>query len=106
VMTIKGDAGRLDNTLPDGTIVGLTYKFTIDERAKPFKTMDEFDIVRYGGAGKGPDHVFTIYEFLDANTIRCCNGFKKYPTEFKRADDDSTTLATFKRVTEDAKPEK
>lgn len=106
VMTIKGDAGRLDNTTPNGKIIGLTYKFTIDERAKPFKTMDKFDIVRYGGTGNGPNHVFTIYEFLDDNTIRFCNGFDKYPTEFKRADDNSTTLSTFKRVTEDAKPEK
>ena len=41
VMTIKGDTGRLDNTMPNGKIIGLTYKFTIDERAKPFKTMDD-----------------------------------------------------------------
>jgi hypothetical protein len=106
VMTIKGDTGRVDNTTPNGNKIGLTFKFTINESAKPFKTMDRFDIVRYGGAGTGPNHIFTIYEFLNDNTIRFCNGFDKYPTEFKSADDFSTTLATLKRVTKDAKPGK
>jgi hypothetical protein len=106
VMTIKGDTGRLDNTTANGRKIGLTYKITIDEGAKPHKTLDSSDIVRYGGSGKGADHVFGIYEFVDDNTIRFCNGFDKYPTEFKDGDDGPPILFTLKRVTEDAKPEK
>jgi hypothetical protein len=104
VMTIKGETGRLDNTTPDGNKIGLTYKLRIDEGAKPHKTIDSFDIVRYGGTGNGPDHVFGIYEFIDDNTLRFCNGFDKYPAEFKGGDPGQSILFTLKRVPEDADP--
>src|SRR4051812_29205948 len=66
VMIIKGDAGTMDNTLQSGKRVGLTYKILIDEEAKPHKTIDSFDILRYGtDRTGGARHVYGIYKFLD-----------------------------------------
>jgi hypothetical protein len=100
VMTIKGDAGTFDNTTKDGRKIGLKYKLTVNDKAKPHKTMDHSEIVRYGGSGKGPEHVYCIYEFIDENTVRFSNGFDKYPTEFKDDDDRQPFQFTLKRVTE------
>ena len=69
VMTFKGHAGTTDNTTLDGDKLGLTYKFDIDEQAKPHKRIYLYDIVRYGGNGSGPNHVYGIYKFVDDNTI-------------------------------------
>jgi hypothetical protein len=101
VMIFKGHAGTTDNTTLNGDKIGLTYKFDIDEKAKPHKRIHIYDIVRYGGNGSGPDQVYGIYEFVDANTIRFCNGFDgRYPTEFKDGERRSSLLFTIKREAE------
>jgi hypothetical protein len=101
VMTLKGNTGKVDNTTSTGDKIGLAYKFEIDDKAKPYKTIRIYDIVRYGGNGRGPEQVYGIYEFVDANTIRFCNGFDgKYPTEFKDSEGRSSLLFTLKRDAE------
>jgi hypothetical protein len=99
VMTIKGNSGAFDNTTRDGSKIGLTFKFEIDEKAEP-RRMHKYDIVRYGGNGSGPEHVYGIYTFIDNDTIMFCNGLEgKYPTEFK-AGEGTSTVFTLKRDNE------
>jgi uncharacterized protein (TIGR03067 family) len=106
VMTLKGQSGALDNTTSDGSKIGLKYKFDIDEKADP-KRMHVFEIVRYGGNGSGPEHVYGIYRFIDADTIEICNGFDgKYPTEFQPGEQGKSFLFKLKRDTDAAKSEK
>jgi uncharacterized protein (TIGR03067 family) len=105
VMTLKRDTGALDNTTADGSKMGLTYKFEIDEKAEP-KRIHTYEIVRYGGNGSGPEHVYGIYRFIDENTVEFCNGFNgQYPTEFKGGE-PGTFLFTLKRDTGATKSEK
>jgi hypothetical protein len=81
--------------------VGGTSRIAIDELAKPYKTIDDTILTRYGGGG--PDHVFGIYEFIDANTIRICNGFDKRPTDFGGRGSQSFMVFTLKRETKEDK---
>ena len=80
-MNIKGDVCSLDNILPNGKKMGFASKIEVNEQARPRKTMDHTDINRYGGSGNGPDHILGIYELVDDDTIKFCNGFDKRPTE-------------------------
>jgi uncharacterized protein (TIGR03067 family) len=106
VMTLKGQSGALDNTTRDGSKIGLKYKFEIDEKANP-KRIHAFEIVRYGGNGTGPEHLYGIYRFIDADTIEICNGFgDKYPTEFQPGEHAKSFLFKLKRDTDAAKSEK
>ncbi len=98
-MTIKGDVCSFDNVTRNGEKIGYTSKITVNEKARPHKTIDQTHIVRYGGSGKGADHILGIYEFVDKNTIRICNGFDKRPTEFKSGDGRPPILFTLKRET-------
>ena len=64
-MTIKGDVCSFDNVARNGEKIGYTSKIAVNEKAGPHKTIDQTEIVRYGGSRKGPDHVLGIYEFVD-----------------------------------------
>jgi uncharacterized protein (TIGR03067 family) len=106
VMTFKKDTGATDNTTVDGKKIGLSYKFEIDEKADP-KRIHIYDIIRYGGNGSGPAHVYGIYRFIDPDTIEFCNGFDgRYPTEFKNGEPGSSLLFTLKRGTQATKADK
>ena len=98
-MNIKGDVCSFDNVSPNGEKIGFTSKIEVNEQAKPHKTIDHTDIIRYGGSGNGPDHILGIYEFVDDNTIKFCNGFDKRPTEFKNGDGGRLIMFTLKRET-------
>lgn len=99
VMTIKGNTGTTVGTIADGRKLTATFKFTIDEDAKPHKTMDAFEFVRSGG-GVGADHLYSIYMFNDNNTVVICNSNDKYPSEFKAGENGSPSIHTLKRVTD------
>ena len=105
-MKIKGDDCSLDNVLPNGEKMGFASKIEVNEQARPHKTIDHTDIVRYGGSGNGPDHISGIYEFVDENTIKFCNGFDKRPTEFKNGNGGPPILFTLKRETKEDKTKK
>jgi hypothetical protein len=102
-MTIKGDICSFDNVRQNGEKIGYTSKIEVNEHARPHKTIDQTDIVRYGGSGIGPDHIFGIYEFIDDNTIKICNGFDERPTEFKNGNGGPPIVFTLKRETTDDK---
>ena len=71
-MTIKGDVCSFDNVTRNGEKIGYTSKITVNEKARPHKTIDQTHIVRYGGSGKGPDHILGIL----------MNSLTKIPSEF------------------------
>lgn len=100
--TINGNISTFDNTSRDGNNIGLTSRITVNDRAKPHKTIDKTVISRYGAAGGGaaPVHILGIYEFIDENTIRINNGFNnERPTEFGARDSWSSGVFTLKRET-------
>jgi hypothetical protein len=100
--TINGNISTFDNTSRDGNNIGLTGRITVNDRARPHKTIDETVISRYGGAGGGvaPVHVLGIYEFIDENTIRINNGFNnERPTEFGARNSWSSGVFALKRKT-------
>ncbi len=103
-MTIKGDTCSLDNIRAGGNRIGLTGKIVINEQARPHKTIDTMNIIRYGGTGEGPDHVEGIYEFIDDDTIKICNGFNGRPTRFMSGEGGSSMVFTLKREHVDIKP--
>lgn len=102
-MTIKGDVCSFDNVRRDGEKIGYTSKIEVNGQATPHKAIDQTNIIRYGGSGTGPEQIFGIYEFIDDNTIRICNGFDGRPTEFKNGDRQAPTLFTLKRETTEDK---
>ena len=85
---------------------GSPAKSRSTKHARPHKTIDHTDIVRYGGSGNGPDHILGIYEFVDENTIKFCNGFDKRPTEFKNGNGGPPIMFTLKRETKEDKTKK
>ena len=105
-MNIKGDVCSLDNVLPNGDKMGFTSKIEVNEQARPHKTIDHTDIIRYGGSRNGPDHILGIYELVDDNTIKFCNGFDKRPTEFKNGNGGPPIMFTLKRETKEDKAKK
>ncbi len=105
-VNIKGDVCSFDNILPNGEKIGFTSKINVNDQAKPHKTIDHTDINRYGGSGNGPAQILGIYEFVDDNTIKICNGFDERPSEFKNGDGRPPILFTLKRETKEVKPKK
>ncbi len=103
---IKGNLCSFDNVTESGSKIGGTSTITVDELAKPYKTIDQTITSRYGDAGGGPEHVVGIYEFIDANTIRFCNGFDKRPTDFQGGGSRIFVAFTLKRETEEDKANK
>ena len=102
--TIKGDVVRFDNLTGSGKSIGGVSKITLDPGGKPHKTIDSTIFERQGAKGGGPGVVQGIYEFIDADTIRICNGFSERPDGFKEDNGDlSRSLFTLKRVPEPAK---
>lgn len=96
-LTIKGESCSFENVTESGDKIGGTSKITIDELAKPHKTMDNTIVSRLGGDGGGPKHVFGIYEFIDDNTVRICTGFDKRPTDFRGSGSGGFMAFTLKR---------
>ena len=106
-VTIKENLCSFDNATDSGSKIGGTSSIVIDELAKPYKTIDANIISRYGGGGGGaPNHVFGIYEFIDANTIRICNGFDRRPTDFQGGASQSFMVFTLKRERDEDKAKK
>jgi hypothetical protein len=101
----NGDSCLFDNVTKSGEKIGGTGKVALDELAKPHKTITQTIISRYGGVGRGPDHVFGIYEFIDANTVRICNGFDQRPTDFSGRDSQDFMVFTLKRETKEEEEE-
>jgi uncharacterized protein (TIGR03067 family) len=100
VWTIKKDILESENTLPSGKKVGGTFKLVVDGQARPHKTIDSLTIRRDGGKGSGPDRVVGIYEFVDKDTIRVCNGAPDRPSEFKAGAGGLPVMFTLKRLPE------
>ena len=103
---IKGNLCSFDNVTESGSKIGGASRITLDELAKPHKTIDQTITSRYGGVGRGPEHVSGIYEFIDANTIRICNGFDKRPTDFEGGGNRSFMTFTLTRETEEDRAKK
>ncbi len=106
VETFSGQTGNAESTTLQGERFGLTFRFDIDENAKPYGRLHIYDIIRYSGGSAGaPDQVHGIYKFIDENTIVICNRFDGvYPTGF--TDQPSSVVFTLKRETAVEKTEK
>ena len=103
----KRETGAFDNITPDGTKVGGTFRFEIDEKAEPYRRIHLHDIRLYGANGNGHEQVHGIYKFIDDNTIMFCNRFDgKYPTEFENGEPQKCNVFTLKREPEVEKTEK
>jgi hypothetical protein len=101
--TFKRDTGAFDNTRPDGTKFGGTFRFEIDEKAEPYRRIHLYDMGRSVGNGGTPHEVHGIYTFIDDNTIMFCNRFDgKYPTGL----DNGERVVILKREPEVKKVEK
>jgi hypothetical protein len=101
--TFKRDTGAFDNTRPDGTKFGGTFRFEIDEKAEPYRRIHLYDMGRSVGNGGAPHEVHGIYTFIDDNTIMFCNRFDgKYPTGL----DNGERVVILKREPEVKKVEK
>ena len=101
VWTIKGDQVQFDNVTESGKkTTGGTGILALDGQGKPHKTIDSTIVKRQGGIGGGPGIVLGIYEFVDADTIRICNGSPTRPAAFgEDVDGEFRMTFTLKRVT-------
>ena len=107
--TFNRNAGAFDSTTSKGKKFGGTFRFEIDESAKPHRRIHLHDIRRYGkdrgyeGNAGGPNEVFGIYKFMGDNNIMICNRFDgKYPAGFENGE----VVFTLKREPEVEKTEK
>lgn len=98
VVTVKGDSWTFENTRPNGARITGNCKIAINEASSP-KTLDFIDLVRRTNQRESqPSTQLAIYEFVDKDTLRVCNGFRERPTEFKEGTNEvRQRLFTLKR---------
>jgi uncharacterized protein (TIGR03067 family) len=105
VVTFKESAAHVKFTIGDGQSIEVDGAIKLDEKAKPHKTVDWVDFKAPQGDA-APDN-FGIYEFIDDNTLKVCNGGpgNERPTEFKAGDSGAPQLITLKREAKKAADE-
>ena len=98
-VTVKEDSWTFENTRPNGAKITGSCKFAINEKAIPVKTIDLIGLVRRTARGdSNPETQLAIYEFLDDDTLKICNGGNERPAEFKEGiDGGRPKLFTLKR---------
>ncbi|AGA25090.1 TIGR03067 domain-containing protein [Singulisphaera acidiphila] len=94
---IKGKAVTASGSAPDGQGFEIKGEIKLDETAKPVKTVDWVKFTGPDG-NEAPDNK-GLYELVDADTIKICNGGpgKDRPTEFKDGDDGHPSVLVLKR---------
>lgn len=88
----------------DSKIFG-TCTIELDEQAAPHK-LDLVNLVRRSPRktkDTPPVTQMAIYEFIDADTIRICNGFSERPTEFRVGEGQRRSLFTLSRKRDEEK---
>ena len=102
-ITIKGTDVALKLTTPDGQDFEIAGVIKVDEDAKPHKTIDWIKFKTPNG-DDAPDNL-GLYEFVDKDTVKVCNGGHNNPRpkELKAGDGGDPTLLTLKRKAD--KPE-
>lgn len=100
---INGKTASFKVTIPDGREIEFKGEIKIDEQSKPHKTIDWVKFTTPMGDA-APDNL-GIYEIVDENTIKVCNGGpgNERPSEFKESQDGPPRLLTMKREVEPAK---
>ena len=99
VWTVRGDTIKSDHFTADGQQANEAVStIHLEDQAMPHKTIDTVVLTRVGGKPNGPGAVFGIYEFVDDDTIRVCNGWPDRPVEFKAPKGARRVLFTMKRV--------
>jgi uncharacterized protein (TIGR03067 family) len=102
VVTIKGNDVEMKIVTPDGVGFELTGEIKIDEKAKPYRTLNWTKFKTPMGDDI-PENL-GIYKFEDDDTVHICTGgpSNERPTEFK-AEEGGAQLGTMKRVVEKEK---
>lgn len=85
-------------TTPDGQEFKMSGEFSLNENARPHKTIDWKNFK--GPNGDDVQDNPGIYAFEGDDTLKVCNGGpgKERPTEFKAGDDESPQLFVLKRA--------
>lgn len=96
-LVFKGTDVTLVMSRPGEKPFETTGEITIDDQAKPFKTIDWRKFTKPDGGDLGENK--SIYEFEDADTLKVCSGGpdRDRPTEFKASDDGHPHLLVLKR---------
>ncbi|MHC5540429.1 TIGR03067 domain-containing protein [Singulisphaera rosea] len=96
-LVFKGADVTLVMSRPGEKPFETTGEITIDDQAKPFKTIDWRKFAKPDGGDLGENK--SIYEFEDADTLKVCSGGpdNDRPTEFKAGEDGHTHLLVLKR---------
>ncbi len=106
VVTFRGTEVKLKLTTPDGQDFELTGEIKLDEEAKPHKTIDWAKFKTPNG-DDAPDNL-GIYEIVDKDTVKVCNGGPNNPRpkEMKAGDGGDPHILTLKRKADkpEAKP--
>ncbi|SIO44032.1 uncharacterized domain TIGR03067 protein [Singulisphaera sp. GP187] len=94
---IKGSVVTASGSAPDGQTFEIKGEIKLDAAAKPFKTVDWVKFVGPDG-NESPDNK-GLYEFVDDDTIKICNGGpgNDRPTEFKEGENEKPSLIVLKR---------
>jgi uncharacterized protein (TIGR03067 family) len=96
-LLIKGTTVTVSGSTPDGQDFEVKGEIKLDDAAKPFKTIDW---VKFAGPeGNDLPENKGIYELVDGDTIKVCNGGpgKDRPTEFKDGEAGSPDVTLLKR---------
>lgn len=95
---IKKSAVTATIAAPDGQEFEIKGEIKLDETAKPTKTVDWVKFIGPDG-NEAPDNK-GLYELVDADTIKVCNGGpgNDRPTEFKDGDGGNPSLIILKRA--------
>lgn len=82
-IVIQGNSVTVSGTIPNGEEFEVKGELKLNETAKPFKTVDWIKFA--GPDGNDAPENKGIYEFVDADTIKLCNGGpgNDRPAEFK-----------------------
>ena len=96
-VTIKGNAVSLTITTPNNGDFTTDGEIKIDEKAKPFKTIDWVKFT--GGNGEPLPENLGLYEFVDADSLRVCSGGpgNERPAEFKAGEGGPPNLLVLTR---------
>jgi uncharacterized protein (TIGR03067 family) len=96
-LLIKGKTATVSGSTPDGQDFQIKGEIKLDDAAKPFRTIDW---VKFAGPeGNDLPENKGIYELVDRDTIKVCNGGpgKDRPTVFKEGEAGSPDVTLLKR---------